>query len=214
VDASRRRVEKASGGRIGYIHLPNTAVEGNRELFKHFYPQVDKEALILDDRYNGGGFIPDSMIALLTRPLLNYWVRRSEEPNTSPDFVNPGPKACLINWSAGSGGDAFPYYFKKLNLGPLIGTRTWGGLIGISGNPPLMDGGFVLVPQFRFLDTEGNWVVENEGVSPDIEVIDRPDLIAKGQDPTLEKAIEVLLAELAKNPRKKVVVPSIPAPRE
>ncbi|HEV7667720.1 MAG TPA: PDZ domain-containing protein [Thermoanaerobaculia bacterium] len=214
VDASRRRVEKATGGRIGYIHLPNTAVEGNRELFKHFYPQVDKEALILDDRYNGGGFIPDSMIALLSRPLLNYWVRRGEEPGTTPDFVNPGPKACLINWSAGSGGDAFPYYFKKMGLGPLIGTRTWGGLIGLSGNPPLMDGGFVLVPQFRFLDTDGNWAVENEGVSPDIEVIDRPDLVAKGQDPTLEKAIEVLLAELAKNPRKKVVVPSIPAPRE
>lgn len=214
VEASRRRVEKASGGRIGYIHLPNTAVEGNRELFKHFYPQVDKDALILDDRYNGGGFIPDSMIALLSRPLLNYWVRRGEEPNSTPDFVNAGPKACLINWSAGSGGDAFPYYFKKLGLGPLIGTRTWGGLIGLSGNPPLMDGGFVLVPQFRFLDTDGNWAVENEGVSPDIEVIDSPDLIAKGQDPTLEKAIEVLLAELAKNPRKKVVVPSIPAPRE
>ncbi len=214
VEASRRRVEKASGGKIGYIHLPNTAVEGNRELFKHFYPQVNKDALILDDRYNGGGFIPDSMIALLSRPRLNYWVRRGEEPNTTPDFVNSGPKACLINWSAGSGGDAFPYYFKKLGLGPLIGTRTWGGLIGLSGNPPLMDGGFVLVPQFRFLDTEGNWVVENVGVSPDIEVIDRPDLIAKGQDPTLEKAIEVLLAELAKSPRKKVVVPSIPKPRE
>ncbi len=214
MDANRRRVEKASGGRIGYIHLPNTAVEGNRELFKHFYPQVDKEALIVDDRYNGGGFIPDSMIALLSRPLLNYWARRGEEPGTTPDFVNPGPKACLINWSAGSGGDAFPYYFKKLGLGPLIGTRTWGGLIGLSGNPPLMDGGFVLVPQFRFLDTDGKWAVENEGVSPDIEVIDRPDLVAKGQDPTLEKAIEVMLAELTKNPRKKVVVPSIPAPRE
>ncbi len=214
VESSRRRVAKASGGRIGYIHLPNTAFEGNRELFKNFYPQVDKDALILDDRYNGGGFIPDSMIALLSRPLLNYWARRGEEPGTTPDFVNSGPKACLINWSAGSGGDAFPYYFKKLDLGPLIGTRTWGGLIGLSGNPPLMDGGFVLVPQFRFLDTDGNWVVENEGVTPDIEVIDRPDLIAKGQDPTLEKAIEVLLSELAKNPRKKLVVPSIPAPRE
>ncbi len=214
VEASRRRVEKASNGRIGYIHLPNTAFEGNRELFKHFYPQVDKDALILDDRYNGGGFIPDSMIALLTRPLLSYWVRRGEEPNTTPDFVNPGPKACLINWSAGSGGDAFPYYFRELGLGPLIGTRTWGGLIGLSGNPPLMDGGAVLVPQFRFMDPSGQWAVENEGVSPDIEVIDRPDLIAKGQDPTLEKAIEVLLAELAKNPRKKVVVPPILPPRE
>jgi len=214
VEGNRRRVEQASGGRIGYIHVPNTSENGNRELFKHFYPQADKDALLIDERYNGGGFIPDTMIALLARPLLNYWVRRGEQPATTPNFVSSGPKACLINWDAGSGGDALPYYFKKLKLGPLIGTRTWGGLVGLSGNPPLMDGGSVLVPQFRFLATDGSWVVENEGVAPDVEVVDRPDLIAKGQDPTLEKGIEVLLAELAKNPRRRVVVPAIPKPRE
>ncbi|HEY6321876.1 MAG TPA: PDZ domain-containing protein [Thermoanaerobaculia bacterium] len=211
VQANRERVDRASGGRIGYIHLPDTAVAGNRELFKYFYPQVRKEALILDDRYNGGGFIPDRMIALLSRPLLNYWVSRGIEPTTTPGFVNTGPKACLINGSAGSGGDAFPYYFRKLGLGPLIGTKTWGGLIGLSGNPPLLDGGSLSTPTFRFLDTEGHWGVENVGVLPDVEVVDRPDEIAKGHDPSLERAVAYLMQELAQHPPAKVTVPPIPA---
>jgi tricorn protease len=207
---TRARVAKASGGRIGYIHLPNTAVEGNRELFKYFYPQTNTDALILDDRYNGGGFVPDEMIGLLSRPLLHYWIRRGEQPERVPGFVHTGPKVTLINGQAGSGGDAFPYYFKKLGLGPLIGTRTWGGLIGVSGNPDLVDGTNLSAATFRFLDTDGNWGIENEGVAPDIEVIDRPDLVAKGQDPSLEKAIEVLMEELRKNPPQKVKVPKPP----
>lgn len=208
--ATRAKVEKASNGRIGYIHLPNTAVEGNRELFKYFYPLANKEALILDDRYNGGGFIPDRMIALLSRPVLSYWVTRDGQPGSTPAFANNGPKVALINGQAGSGGDAFPYYFKKLGLGPLIGTRTWGGLIGLSGSPNLIDGGLLSVPTFRVLTTEGQWGIENEGVAPDIEVIDRPDAFAKDQDPTLEKGIEVLLEALKQNPPKKVTVPPIP----
>jgi tricorn protease len=208
--ATRAKVEKASGGRIGYIHLPNTAVEGNRELFKYFYPMANRDALILDDRYNGGGFIPDRMIALLSRPVLSYWVTRDGQPGSTPAFVNTGPKVALINGQAGSGGDAFPFYFKKMGLGPLIGTRTWGGLIGLSGGPSLVDGGQLTVPTFRFMTTEGQWAVENEGVAPDIEVVDRPDALAKGQDPTLEKGIEVLMEALKKNPPKKVTVPPIP----
>jgi tricorn protease len=214
VKANREWVDKASGGRIGYIHLPDTAVAGNRELFKYFYPQASKEALILDDRYNGGGFIPDRMISLLSRPLLNYWVSRGVEPVTTPGFVNSGPKVCLINGSAGSGGDAFPYYFRKLGLGPLIGTKTWGGLIGLSGNPALLDGGSLSTPSFRFLDTEGHWGVENIGVLPDIEVVDRPDEIAKGHDPSLERAVAYLLQELEKHPPAAVKVPPIPAVRD
>ena len=205
--ASRRAyVEKASGGRIGYIHLPNTGPEGNRELVKGFYPQVDKDALIIDDRYNGGGFIPDRMIELLSRPVLNYWVRRNEKPSATPAFAHVGPKAMLINGYSASGGDALPYYFREQKLGPIIGTRTWGGLIGLSGNPDLMDGGNVSAPQFRFLDTQGLWAVEGEGVSPDIEVVDRADLVVAGHDPSLETAVKYLLDELAKNPPKKVVV--------
>jgi tricorn protease len=209
VDSRRAYVDKASGGRIGYIHLPNTAQEGNRELFKNFYPQVDKDALIIDDRYNGGGFIPDRMIELLDRPVLNYWARRGLKLTATPAYAHVGPKAMLINGYAASGGDALPYYFRERHLGPLIGTRTWGGLIGLSGNPSLMDGGSITAPQFRFLDTGGMWAVEGVGVAPDIEVVDRPDLVAAGHDPTLETAVKVLMDELAKNPPKKVVVPPV-----
>jgi len=210
VQSRRAYVDKASGGRIGYIHLPNTAGEGNRELFKSFYPQVGKDALIVDDRYNGGGFIPDRMIELLDRPLLNYWIRRDLEPGSTPAFAHEGPKVMLTNGYAGSGGDALPYYFRKRKLGTIIGTRTWGGLIGLSGSPDLMDGGAVTVPTFRFLDTQGMWAVEGEGVPPDIEVVDRPELIAAGHDPSLEKAVELLLQQLKEHPPATLVVPAPP----
>ncbi len=208
VQDRRRRVAEASGGRIGYIHLPNTAVEGNRELFKNFYPRTDFDALIIDDRYNGGGFIPDRMIELLDRPVLAYWARRGIEPMRTPGFVHDGPKAMLINGLAASGGDALPYFFRERGLGPLIGTRTWGGLIGLSGNPGLADGGSVSVPRFRFYDTAGQWVVEGLGVGPDIEVVDRPDDVAAGRDPSLERAIEVLLEQLRANPPSSVEQPA------
>jgi tricorn protease len=213
VQSRRAYVDKASGGRIGYMHLPNTGAEGNRELVKAFYPQVNKDALIIDDRYNGGGFIPDRMIELLDRPVLNYWARRNTKPTATPAYAHIGPKAMLINGYSASGGDALPYYFRKRGLGTLIGTRTWGGLIGISGNPDLMDGGNVSVPQFRFFDTEGLWAVEGVGVSPDIEVVDRPELVAKGQDPSLEAAVKLLMDELAKNPVKRPVVPAVKVER-
>ncbi len=199
VEDRRRRVSEASGGRIGYMHLPNTAEEGNRELFRNFYPQSDFDALIIDERYNGGGFIPVEMIELLSRPVLSYWARRGISPMRSPGFAHTGPKALLINGLAASGGDALPYYFREQGLGTLIGTRTWGGLIGLSGTPSLADGGAVLTPTFRIF-MHGEWVVENVGVSPDIEVVDRPDLVARGRDPSLEAAIELLLEELAVDP--------------
>ncbi|MBL0162251.1 MAG: PD40 domain-containing protein [Xanthomonadales bacterium] len=210
VSARRAMVERLSDGRIGYIHVPNTAVDGNRELFSGMLAYADKEALIIDDRYNGGGFIPDRMIELLARKPLNYWKRRGLDPQATPMLSHNGPKAMLINGLASSGGDALPYYFHKLGLGKLIGTRTWGGLIGISGNPSLADGGILLAATFRFMDTDGNWAVENEGVSPDIEVIDRPDLLASGHDPSVEKAVAELLAELAQHPRKKITAPPAP----
>jgi tricorn protease len=210
VETRRAMVDKLSGGRIGYIHVPNTAVEGNRELQKQLQWQLGKDALIIDDRYNGGGFIPDRLVEILARKPLNYWKRRGLEPGSTPGFLHDGPKAMLINGISSSGGDALPYYFRKLGLGPLIGTRTWGGLIGISGNPALADGGQLLAATFRFMDSDGNWAVENEGVAPDIEVIDAPDLLAKGQDPSLEKAVSVLLDELTKNPPRTIKAPPAP----
>ena len=209
--ASRRAlVDRLSGGRIGYLHLPNTAVEGNRELNKEFPAVAHKDALIIDDRYNGGGFIPDRMVEILARTPLNYWKRRGLEPQATPALSHRGPKAMLINGYSSSGGDALPYYFRKLKLGPLIGTRTWGGLIGISGNPPLADNGILLAATFRFMDTDNRWAVENEGVAPDVEVLDLPELVAAGRDPSIEKAVEMLLAELAKNPLPPIAAPPAP----
>jgi len=210
VQSRRETVDELSGGRIGYIHLPNTGGPGNRELRKYFYPQAHKDALVIDVRYNGGGFIPDRMIELVARTQLSYWARRGVEPTRTPGYAHNGPKACLINAYSASGGDAFPYYFRMVGLGPLIGMRTWGGLIGLSGNPGFMDGGSVSVPTFRFFDVDGEWAVENIGVAPDIEVLDRPDLVAKGEDPTLEEAIRVLLEELRENPPSDPATPDPP----
>jgi tricorn protease len=214
VESQQALVEKLSGGRIGYIHVPNTAVEGNRELFKNFYPQARKDALIIDDRYNGGGFIPDRMIELLERKPLNYWTRRGINPGSTPAFSHLGPKAMLINGYAGSGGDALPYYFRERGLGRIFGTTTWGGLIGLTGNPPLEDGGSLSTPSFRFLDLEGKWAVEGVGVDPDVEVVDTPDALAQGEDPTLEAAVKYLLDELRRNPPKRPTPPMPPVMRQ
>lgn len=203
-------VDKLSGGRVGYIHLPNTAFEGNRELFRHFYAQAHKDALILDDRYNGGGFIPFNMIELLERPVLSYWSQRYRQPFRTPQYAHMGPKACLINGYSSSGGDAFPHYFRQRGMGKLFGTRTWGGLIGLQGNPGFVDGGSLSIPVFRVYDSEGNWLIENEGVSPDVEVLDRPELIAKGEDPTLKAAVEHLLEELKTKAYQPPAVPDPP----
>ncbi|MBK9357863.1 MAG: PD40 domain-containing protein [Bacteroidales bacterium] len=210
VNERRALVDKLSGGKIGYIHVPNTAVEGNRELHRGLYAYHDKEALIIDDRYNGGGFIPDRMADLLDRKTLSYWHQNNLLPGRAPAIAHDGPKAMLINGYSSSGGDAFPYYFKKLGLGKLIGTRTWGGLVGISGNARLVDGGNISVPRFGIFDENSEWMIEGIGVYPDVEVIDRPEQLAKDIDPCIEKAVEMLLKELETNPVKKVNPPAPP----
>lgn len=210
VEERRALVDKLSGGRIGYIYVPNTAQDGNRELYRGMYTYHNKEALIIDDRYNGGGFIPDRMADLLDRRTLTYWHRNGMEPSKAPGVAHDGPKVMLINGYSSSGGDAFPYFFKKLGLGKLIGTRTWGGLVGISGNARLVDGGYISVPRFGIFDENENWIIEGIGVYPDIEVVDRPEQLAKGIDPGIEKAVEVLLRELEENPVKKVKSPAPP----
>ena len=202
--------DKLSGGKVGYIHLPDTSTAGNRMLQKMFYSQAGKPALVVDDRYNGGGFIPDRMIEYFTRRTLAYWARRDIEGFTTPGFAHDGPKAMLINGYSASGGDALPYFFRQNKLGPLVGTRTWGGLIGLSGNPPLMDGGAVQIPTFRIYDQQGRWIIENEGVSPDVEVIDLPERRIDGGDPSLEKAVELLMKELEKSPGGRPTVPVPP----
>jgi tricorn protease len=194
--------------------VPNTAVEGNRELFKGFYAQANKDALLIDDRYNGGGFIPDRMIELLERKPVSYWTRRGGDVYSTPGYAHTGPKAMLTNGYAGSGGDAFPYYFRERNLGKIFGTTTWGGLIGLSGSPSLADGGSLSTPSFRFIDLNGQWAVEGVGVDPDVEVVDRPDLVARGEDPSLEAAVKYLMDELRRNPPKHITAPAPPVMRQ
>ncbi|MEL7473953.1 MAG: S41 family peptidase, partial [Planctomycetota bacterium] len=186
VESNRAAVEAASSGRIGYIHVPDTGVNGQNELFRQFYGQMHKDALIIDERWNGGGQVPTRFIELLNRPRQNYFARRHGRDTPWPPDSHQGPKAMLANGPAGSGGDAFPWYFKKMNIGPVIGTRTWGGLVGIGGVPPLIDGGYTAVPNWAFYETDGTWGVEGHGVDPDIEVIDDPAKMWNGGDPQLD----------------------------
>ncbi len=200
VEANRALVDERTDGRVGYIHVPDTGVNGQNNLVRQFFGQSHKQALIIDERWNGGGQIPTRFIELLNRPTTNYWARRDGQDWPWPYDAHQGPKCMLINGPSGSGGDMFPWLFRRAGLGPLIGTRTWGGLVGISGNPGLIDGGYTAVPTFAFYETDGTWGIEGHGVDPDVEVVDDPALMASGQDPQLEAGIDWVLEELQKNP--------------
>jgi tricorn protease len=210
VNTNRERVEKATEGRVGYIYVPDTSVEGQTELVRQFAGQYTKDGLIIDERFNSGGQIPDRFVELLNRPLYTYWGVRDGRDWQWPPVAHAGPKVMLINGWSGSGGDCFPLYFKQAGVGPLIGTRTWGGLIGMSGAPPLIDGGRVTVPTFGIYSLDGDWIVEGHGVDPDIEVIDDPGLMARGGDPQLERAIDEVMKALAANPPKRPAKPAYP----
>ncbi|MBN2071471.1 MAG: PD40 domain-containing protein [Candidatus Krumholzibacteriota bacterium] len=210
VEENRRLVDKLSGGRVGYMHVPNTWYDGYREFLKAWQPLMNKEALIIDERYNGGGHSPFEMVQMMSNTVYSYWAVRHAEMNSTPFPVNEGPKAMLINGLSSSGGDAFPFYFRKAGLGPLIGETTWGGLIGYGFSPGFIDGGRFAVPGFSFINPEGEWDVEAVGVDPDIYVWDDPTLIQAGKEPMIEKAVEYLLEELKKNPVKKVKQPPYP----
>lgn len=196
VDERRALVDKLSGGKVGYIHVPDTSVPGIVGFVKGFYSQMDKEAWLVDERYNGGGSIPTFFIEALQREFTNMIRPRHGEDVGLPVALN-GPKAMLINEHAGSGGDLFPYLFKKAGLGPLIGTRTWGGLVGISGGLQLVAGGSVTSPAFGIYDPQtGQWIAENTGVDPDIEIDDDPASAATGKDVQLERGVRYLMEQL------------------
>ncbi len=178
VEENRRYVDKLSGGKIGYMHIPNTWYHGYRSFFANFQPLMDKEALIIDERYNGGGHSPYEMVEIMSRRPFSYWAARNSRVNSTPFIQNDGPKAMLINGLSSSGGDAFPFYFREAGLGPLIGEKTWGGLIGYGFSPSFVDGGGFAVPGFAFINKEGEWDVEAVGVDPDIYCWDDP-----GTDP-------------------------------
>ena len=210
VEDNRRFVADRTDGKVGYIHVPNTGIDGQDELFRQFYGQIDRGALIVDERWNAGGQIPSRFIELLNRPRSNYWRRRDGSDWPWPPDSHQGPKCMLINGPSGSGGDLFPWYFRHAGLGPLIGRRTWGGLVGLSGNPGLIDGGYTAVPTFGFYETDGTWGVEGHGVDPDIPVMDDPAAMARGEDPQLDRAIAEMLSEIEKNPYSPPTPPDAP----
>ncbi len=210
IERNRKYVEEKSGGRLGYLYVPNTGIAGQNDLYRQFFGQTLKEGLIIDERWNGGGQIPNRFIELLNRPVSNYWATRGTQDIHWPPDSHQGPKCMLINENAGSGGDAFPAYFRQAGLGKLIGKRTWGGLIGISGNPSLIDGGSITVPTFGYYSREGGWSIEGYGVDPDIEVVDDPSLMTEGGDPQLDAAIQHMMEEVDRIPFNQPGRPAYP----
>ena len=211
IEDNRRKVDQMTGGRVAYVYLPDTAFGGLTNFTRYFFAQVDKQAVIVDERFNGGGALATDIIEFLSRKLLSSVATRDGGDEVEPQGAIFGPKVMLINEFAGSGGDAMPWYFRRAGVGKLIGKRTWGGLVGRAGSPPLMDGGFVTAPSSAVWDpAESQWIAENVGISPDIEVEHDPEVVRKGHDPQLERAVREIMMELEKNPPKKLTRPKFP----
>ncbi len=210
VEGNLRKVDEATGGRVAYVYVPNTAQPGYDYFKRYFYPQSHKDAVIVDERFNGGGQVADYYIDLLRRPLISYWAMRYGDDLKTPTASIQGPKVMIIDETAGSGGDLLPWMFRKFEVGTIVGQRTWGGLVGVLGFPTLMDGGQITAPNLAIWTPEEGWVVENEGVPPDIEVEQTPKDVIAGRDPQLERAIAVAMDALKKNPPKRPTRPSYP----
>jgi tricorn protease len=200
IDHNRETVDRLSGGRIGYVYMSDMEALGMEQFVRQFYPQLDRRALIVDDRWNGGGFIDQIVLARLRRLLIGMSTDRQRARMTIPQQILVGPKVCLINHISASDGDLFPYYFRKYGIGTLIGTRTWGGVRGIRGNWTLLDGGYITVPEMSVYGLDSEWVIENHGVDPDIEVDTDPGQLEAGHDAQLEAAIDYLMKQLANQP--------------
>ena len=210
VEGNLKKVDEATGGRVAYVYVPNTSTAGHDYFKRYFYPQSYKDAIIVDERFNGGGQVADYYIDILRRPLGAYWAMRYGADLKTPAASIQGPKVMLIDETAGSGGDLLPWMWRKFGLGKLVGKRTWGGLVGILGFPVLMDGGGVTAPNLAIWTPEEGWVVENVGVPPDIEVEQTPADVINGHDPQLEKAIQLIMDELKKNPPRQPQRPAFP----
>ena len=202
VEANRRLVDRLSGGKLAYVYLPNTSTAGYTFFNRYYFAQQDRPGAVIDERFNGGGSAADYIVELLSRPLQGYFNNPvgNRQPFTTPEAGIWGPKVMLINESSGSGGDMLPFMFKQMKIGPLVGTKTWGGLVGIWDTPPLIDGGAMLAPRGGFFDVNGKWAVENEGVAPDIAVDMLPREVAAGREPQLERAVAEALRLLKEKP--------------
>jgi tricorn protease len=202
IDTNRRKVDKATDGRVGYVYLPDMGESGLNEFVKQYFPQVRKEGIIFDVRYNGGGFVDQLIFERLRRILAGMQAARNFESGTEPPNTFYGYMACVTNHYAASDGDFFTYFFKYYKLGPVIGTRTWGGVRGIRGEIPLMDGGYITRPEFSLYGLDSHWIIENQGVEPDIVVDNTPDKVIEGHDPQLETAIGMVMKEIQAHPKK------------
>jgi tricorn protease len=204
-------VIEATNGEVGYIHIPDMGVEGLNEFVKHFYPQLSKRALIIDDRGNGGGNVSPMIIERLNREMTMINMARNTEAAPGRLEMQWGPKCILIDNYSASDGDLFPYQFKKMKIGKAIGKRTWGGVVGIRGSLPFIDGGQLMRPEFAPYDTEGkNWIIEGYGVDPDIEVDNDPAKEYAGEDQQLNKAIDLMKEELKSWPKELPAMPPFP----
>jgi tricorn protease len=212
VEGNRRKVDSLSGGRLAYVYLPNTGEDGYTFFNRYYFSQQDKQGAVLDERFNGGGSVADYMIDILGRKLHGYFNNAvgARKPFTSPGAGIWGPKVMLINESAGSGGDMLPFMFRHMQLGPLVGTRTWGGLVGTWDVQPFVDGGTMTNPRGGYFSLEGEWRIENEGIPPDVEVDQTPRDVLAGRDPQLERAVAEALKLLAANPVKLLAEPKPP----
>ena len=210
VESNRRKVDQLSGGKVAYVYMPNTGGAGYDSFNRYFYAQLDKQALVLDERWNEGGFIADYVVDVLKRFPLSGAKERDGKPIHDPVGAIFGPKVMLINQNSGSGGDAMPWYFHKAEIGKLIGTRTWGGLVGIGGYPPLIDGGYVMAPRYAIYGLHGDWEVENRGIPPDLMVEELPKDVAAGHDQQLETGVQTVLEELKANPIPEIPIPPYP----
>ena len=207
IESNRRKVDEMTGGQVAYVYLPNTGGGGFTNFNRYFFAQVEKKGVIIDERYNEGGSIADNVIDTLRRVPMSRYETREGEDVTDPAGAIFGPKAMLINQSAGSGGDLLPWYFRKAGLGPLIGVRTWGGLVGIGGYPVLLDGGQITSPRTAIYGLKGQFEVENHGIPPDIEVEYDPKSVAAGHDPQLDRAVQYVMEQLKEHP-----LPTYPKP--
>jgi tricorn protease len=210
IESNRRKVDQLSGGKVAYIYMPNTGGAGYSNFNRYFYAQLDKQAVVLDERYNEGGLIADYVTDVLSRKPLSGAIERDGKPVHDPVGAIFGPKAMIINQSAGSGGDAMPWYFRKAQVGTLVGVKTWGGLVGIGGYPTLIDGGGVTAPRYAIYGLNGEWEVEGHGIAPDVEVEELPKDVAAGHDEQLERAVAIVLEQLKQHPIPTAPIPAYP----
>jgi tricorn protease len=210
IESNRRKVDQLTGGKVAYVYVPDTGPGGYSNFNRYFFAQVGKQAAIIDERFNHGGFLADFIVDYLRRPLLNKVMTREGQDQWEPAGAIYGPKVMIVNQFAGSGGDALPWYFRKLGIGPIVGEKTWGGLIGIGGYPPLLDGGRVMAPRWAIYGLKGEWEVENHGIQPDIEVSMDPKAVREGHDLQLEKAVETVMDLLKQHPMPEYPKPAYP----